>query len=112
MLFLAQIKPTCIFQVVGFMGQAAHNGRVTITVRRRIHHQYSSEGDGGGGGGGAYNGPTPAGGNPSGPPPVSGYPYDVTVTRRETEGFGFVIISSSANQGQPNGQSSHRYSKT
>ena len=90
------------------MGQAAHNGRVTITVRRRIHHQYSSEGDGGGG---AYNGPTPGGGNPSGPPPVSGYPYDVTVTRRETEGFGFVIISSSANQGQPNGQSSHRYNQ-
>ena len=26
-------------QVVGFMGQAAHNGRVTITVRRRIYHQ-------------------------------------------------------------------------
>lgn len=23
-----------------------------------------------------------------------GYPYDVTVTRRESEGFGFVIISS------------------
>ena len=23
-----------------------------------------------------------------------GYPYDVTVTRRENEGFGFVIISS------------------
>ena len=103
----------CVFQVVGFMGQAAHNGRVTITVRRRIHHQYSSEGDGGGGGGGGvYNGPTPGGGNPSGPPPVSGYPYDVTVTRRETEGFGFVIISSSANQGQQNGQSSHRYNKT
>lgn len=23
-----------------------------------------------------------------------GYPYDVTITRRENEGFGFVIISS------------------
>ena len=26
--------------------------------------------------------------------PDIGYPYDVTVTRRENEGFGFVIISS------------------
>jgi hypothetical protein len=26
--------------------------------------------------------------------PDIGYPYDVTVTRRESEGFGFVIISS------------------
>lgn len=27
------------------------------------------------------------------------YPYDVTVTRRENEGFGFVIISSSNKAG-------------
>ena len=26
--------------------------------------------------------------------PQDGYPYDVTVTRKENEGFGFVIISS------------------
>ena len=37
------------------------------------------------------------------------YPYDVTVTRRESEGFGFVIISSSNQNNQQNGQSGHRY---
>jgi hypothetical protein len=30
--------------------------------------------------------------------PDIGYPYDVTVTRRESEGFGFVIISSANKQ--------------
>jgi hypothetical protein len=32
------------------------------------------------------------------------YPYDVTVTRRETEGFGFVIISSVTKSGATLGE--------
>ena len=32
------------------------------------------------------------------------YPYDVTVTRRETEGFGFVIISSASRSGSTIGR--------
>ncbi|CAB3366537.1 Hypothetical predicted protein [Cloeon dipterum] len=58
--------------VVQLMGKAAVNGRVSIGVRRRVpthelqnlHRQ------------------------------EIGYPFNVTVSRRETEGFGFVIISS------------------
>ncbi|KAJ1526097.1 hypothetical protein ONE63_009262 [Megalurothrips usitatus] len=59
--------------VVQLMARAAAAGRVTLGIRRRIPshdvQSYSSRHDG-------------------------GYPYDVTVTRRENEGFGFVIISS------------------
>lgn len=33
------------------------------------------------------------------------YPYDVTVMRRENEGFGFVIISSVAKAGSTIGKS-------
>ncbi|XP_026277849.2 membrane-associated guanylate kinase, WW and PDZ domain-containing protein 1 isoform X2 [Frankliniella occidentalis] len=59
--------------VVQLMARAAAAGRVTLGIRRRIPshdvQSFSSRHDG-------------------------GYPYDVTVTRRENEGFGFVIISS------------------
>ncbi|XP_034239712.1 membrane-associated guanylate kinase, WW and PDZ domain-containing protein 1 isoform X2 [Thrips palmi] len=59
--------------VVQLMARAAAAGRVTLGIRRRIPshdvQSYGSRHDG-------------------------GYPYDVTVTRRENEGFGFVIISS------------------
>ncbi|KAI5731509.1 hypothetical protein M8J77_011202 [Diaphorina citri] len=56
--------------VVELMGKASVYGRVTLGIRRKVM------------------------------PPAEttsmmlGYPYDVTITRRENEGFGFVIISS------------------
>lgn len=53
-------------QVVQLMGGAAARGRVTLCIRRRIHHL-----------------------------PIQHAPtYDVVVNRSENEGFGFVIISS------------------
>nr|CAD7431146.1 unnamed protein product [Timema monikensis] len=58
--------------VVQLMGKAAANGRVTLGIRRRIPTQDVS----------------------NDARSDIGYPYDVTVTRRESEGFGFVIISS------------------
>lgn len=50
------------------MGIAAQNAKVTMILRRRIQNLSKSN---------------------------SKYPYDVTVTRNESEGFGFVIISAS-----------------
>lgn len=35
---------------------------------------------------------------------IEGYPYDVIVTRRENEGFGFVIISSVTKAGSTIGE--------
>merc|ERR1719464_1451667 len=69
-------------QVVGLMGQAAQNGRVTLTVQRRIYQpqDYGSV------------------------PRPTEYPYDITVTRRENEGFGFVIISSASRAGSTIGR--------
>ncbi|PVD24617.1 hypothetical protein C0Q70_15101 [Pomacea canaliculata] len=59
-------------RVVQLMTNAALNGHVTLGIRRRLnaYHDVTSSSQG------------------------AQYPYDVTVTRRETEGFGFVIISS------------------
>ncbi|KAG8285679.1 Membrane-associated guanylate kinase, WW and PDZ domain-containing protein 3 [Homalodisca vitripennis] len=53
------------------MGKAAAHGKVTLGIRRRTQnlHNFARQTE-------------------------VGYPYDVTVTRRESEGFGFVIISS------------------
>ena len=39
-----------------------------------------------------------------GPSRPTEYPYDVTVTRRENEGFGFVIISSASRAGSTIGR--------
>ncbi|XP_069694002.1 membrane-associated guanylate kinase, WW and PDZ domain-containing protein 1 isoform X2 [Periplaneta americana] len=66
------VLSTSHHHVVQLMGKAAANGRVTLGIRRRIPTQDVS----------------------SYARPDLGYPYDVTVTRRESEGFGFVIISS------------------
>ncbi|XP_063219492.1 membrane-associated guanylate kinase, WW and PDZ domain-containing protein 1 isoform X3 [Bacillus rossius redtenbacheri] len=66
------VLSTSHHHVVQLMGKAAANGRVTLGIRRRISSQdvtSLAQSD-------------------------VGYPYDVTVTRRENEGFGFVIISS------------------
>uniref|UniRef100_A0A0P5MJT4 Membrane-associated guanylate kinase, WW and PDZ domain-containing protein n=1 Tax=Daphnia magna TaxID=35525 RepID=A0A0P5MJT4_9CRUS len=80
---LMSVVHTSHHHVVQLMGAAALNGRVSITVRRWIplHPSSISPQDTG---------------YPSGVGDGSGmiYPYDVTVVRREDEGFGFVIISS------------------
>ena len=71
--------------VVGMMGHAAQRGQVALTVRRRQPQESYREGSGGQG-------------------QVQGYPYDVTVSRLENEGFGFVIISSVSRAGSTIGR--------
>merc|ERR1719308_536868 len=58
------------------MGHAGHRGQVALTVRRRQPQEGYRE----------------------------GYPYDVTVSRLENEGFGFVIISSVSRAGSTIGR--------
>ncbi|XP_012282219.1 membrane-associated guanylate kinase, WW and PDZ domain-containing protein 1 isoform X2 [Orussus abietinus] len=65
--------------VVQLMIAAAQNGRVTLGIRRRINTQEHLQ----------ENLSTPYSRQLN-----IQYPYDVTVTRMENEGFGFVIISS------------------
>lgn len=81
-------------KVVQLMGNAAINGRVSLRIRRRLLTTSAS----------VTGQSMPeqvfyrAGG-------VSeSYPYDVTVTRREHEGFGFVIISSVTKAGSTIGR--------
>merc|ERR1719244_522148 len=76
--------------VVGMMGHAAQRGQVVLTVRRRQPQESYREGSTGG-----VTGP---------PNTTSGYPYDVTVSRLENEGFGFVIISSVSRAGSTIGR--------
>merc|ERR1719481_10932 len=66
--------------VVGMMGHAAQRGQVALTVRRQRQQQQTDSG---------YR---------------EGYPYDVTVSRLENEGFGFVIISSVSRAGSTIGR--------
>ncbi|XP_046407322.1 membrane-associated guanylate kinase, WW and PDZ domain-containing protein 2-like isoform X5 [Ischnura elegans] len=67
------VLTTSHHHVVQLMGHAASNGQVTLGIRRRV---------------------IPSNEGPSYPRQDIGYPYDVSVTRQENEGFGFVIISS------------------
>merc|ERR1719308_307866 len=62
--------------VVGMMGHAAQRGQVALTVRRQQPQESYRE----------------------------GYPYDITVSRLENEGFGFVIISSVSRAGSTIGR--------
>ena len=71
--------------VVGMMGQAAQRGQVALTVRRRQPQE-------------TYRDPGQATGM------TPGYPYDVSVSRLENEGFGFVIISSVSRAGSTIGR--------
>merc|ERR1719410_2806511 len=71
--------------VVGMMGHAAQRGQVALTVRRRQPQE-------------TYRDPS------QGPGMTPGYPYDVTVSRLENEGFGFVIISSVSRAGSTIGR--------
>lgn len=100
--------------VVQLMGAAALNGRVNITVRRWIPAHPASLSPHGshpisistikskfnyclitdGYPSGVMMGDGLAGSNAGGHASGVMYPYDVTVMRREDEGFGFVIISS------------------
>merc|ERR1719278_2349136 len=71
--------------VVGMMGHAAQRGQVALSVRRQRQPQESYRDGVGGAGPGIY-------------------PYDVTVSRLENEGFGFVIISSVSRAGSTIGR--------
>ncbi|CAG0922366.1 unnamed protein product [Notodromas monacha] len=71
--------------VINLMSAAAVNGRVSLTIRRPASNPNT------------HFSPEHAG-------RVDIYPYDVTVTRRENEGFGFVIISSLAKAGSTIGR--------
>ncbi|XP_022237212.1 membrane-associated guanylate kinase, WW and PDZ domain-containing protein 1-like isoform X2 [Limulus polyphemus] len=70
-------------QVVQLVRNAALSGRVTLRIRRRVssleplNHTKSTE---------------------------KMYPYDITLTRKENEGFGFVIISSVGKAGSAIGR--------
>ncbi|KAK3103335.1 hypothetical protein FSP39_018567 [Pinctada imbricata] len=72
-------------RVVTLMGIAGNNGRVTLGLRRRVLSGADS----------GYNSVCH----------TESFPYDVTVTRSETEGFGFVIISSVSKTGSVLGES-------
>uniref|UniRef100_H2MM99 Membrane-associated guanylate kinase, WW and PDZ domain-containing protein 3 n=1 Tax=Oryzias latipes TaxID=8090 RepID=H2MM99_ORYLA len=73
-------------QVLELMTNAARNGHVMLTVRRRLAHAGSAP-------------PTSEQSKPSRKAPNSGLPtrpesFDVTLHRRDNEGFGFVILTS------------------
>ncbi|XP_054711922.1 membrane-associated guanylate kinase, WW and PDZ domain-containing protein 1-like [Uloborus diversus] len=73
--------------VVQLMGQAALKGKVVLYVRRRTEKAHPEMNS-------SYH-----------MHPVENiYPYDVTVTRQENEGFGFVIISSVSRAGSTIGR--------
>ncbi|XP_050953198.1 membrane-associated guanylate kinase, WW and PDZ domain-containing protein 3a isoform X2 [Labeo rohita] len=84
-------------QVLELMTNAARNGQVMLTVRRKLNYPEREEDDGGQPQ--APHAPTLVNGSPK--PPhieVSGHshpqPYDVTLQRKDNEGFGFVILTS------------------
>ena len=70
-------------RVVQLMASAATQGRVSLTLRRRLPHHPSD----------MHNRSMEI-----------QFPYDITVTRRENEGFGFVIISSVTKSGSTIGK--------
>uniref|UniRef100_A0A673N0M8 Membrane-associated guanylate kinase, WW and PDZ domain-containing protein 3 n=1 Tax=Sinocyclocheilus rhinocerous TaxID=307959 RepID=A0A673N0M8_9TELE len=84
-------------QVLELMTNAARNGQVMLTVRRKLTYPEREEDDGG-----QPQAPhVPALVNGSPKPPhieVSGHshpqPYDITLQRKDNEGFGFVILTS------------------
>ncbi|XP_069101311.1 membrane-associated guanylate kinase, WW and PDZ domain-containing protein 1-like isoform X10 [Argopecten irradians] len=69
-------------QVVQLMSRAGSGGRVSLSIRRPMNpHSGDHHGNA-----------------------ADTYPYEVTVTRRPTEGFGFVIISSVTKSGSTIGE--------
>lgn len=96
--------------VVQLMGSAAITGRVTLGIRRKMPTGRYFQ---------TLPPPTPShclefnmnevsiSESPNQMSKSDGvYPYDVTVTRRENEGFGFVIISAVSRAGSTIGRSS------
>ncbi|KAG1961504.1 membrane-associated guanylate kinase, WW and PDZ domain-containing protein 3a isoform X3 [Pimephales promelas] len=84
-------------QVLELMTNAARNGQVMLTVRRKLTHPDREDDDGGQPQ--APQAPALVNGSPK--PPhieVSGHghpqPYEVTLQRKDNEGFGFVILTS------------------
>lgn len=84
-------------QVLELMTNAARNGQVMLTVRRKLTYPDREEDDGGQPQ--APQAPALVNGSPK--PPhieVSGHshpqPYEVTLQRKDNEGFGFVILTS------------------
>ncbi|XP_051516012.1 membrane-associated guanylate kinase, WW and PDZ domain-containing protein 3-like isoform X1 [Myxocyprinus asiaticus] len=84
-------------QVLELMTNAARNGQVMLTVRRKLTYPEREEDDGAQ----PQVPPTSALVNGSPKPPhieVPGHthpqPYDVTLQRKDNEGFGFVILTS------------------
>ncbi|KAK2885545.1 hypothetical protein Q8A67_016382 [Cirrhinus molitorella] len=85
-------------QVLELMTNAARNGQVMLTVRRKLNYPAEREEDDVGQPQ-APHAPALVNGSPK--PPhieVSGHnhpqPYDVTLQRKDNEGFGFVILTS------------------
>ncbi|XP_076840136.1 membrane-associated guanylate kinase, WW and PDZ domain-containing protein 3a isoform X2 [Brachyhypopomus gauderio] len=84
-------------QVLELMTNAARNGQVLLTVRRKLAYTGSDgrEEDAGQ----CYNNPTQINGahrppTAEAPAPPRPEPYDITLQRKENEGFGFVILTS------------------
>uniref|UniRef100_A0AAY5EH08 Membrane-associated guanylate kinase, WW and PDZ domain-containing protein 3 n=1 Tax=Electrophorus electricus TaxID=8005 RepID=A0AAY5EH08_ELEEL len=82
-------------QVLELMTIAARNGQVLLTVRRKLAYADGREDDGSH----SYGNPPQVNGShrvpaTEGPGPIQPEPYDITLQRKENEGFGFVILTS------------------
>ncbi|KAK5895445.1 hypothetical protein CesoFtcFv8_012037 [Champsocephalus esox] len=74
-------------QVLELMTNAARNGQVMLTVRRKLTHTDGDEEEEG-------PLPLPTSSPQTPPPPCRAESFDVFLQRRENEGFGFVILTS------------------
>ncbi|XP_072512613.1 membrane-associated guanylate kinase, WW and PDZ domain-containing protein 3a isoform X1 [Salminus brasiliensis] len=82
-------------QVLELMTNAARNGQVMLTVRRKLTYTDGREDDSGP----AHIAPAQVNGSPKpphieAPSPSQPEPYDITLQRKDNEGFGFVILTS------------------
>lgn len=82
-------------QVLELMTNAARNGQVMLTVRRKLTYTDGKEEDSGP----AHIAPAQVNGSPKPPhievpSPSQPEPYDITLQRKDNEGFGFVILTS------------------
>ncbi|XP_037397175.1 membrane-associated guanylate kinase, WW and PDZ domain-containing protein 3a isoform X3 [Pygocentrus nattereri] len=82
-------------QVLELMTNAARNGQVMLTVRRKLAYTDGREDDSGP----SHSAPAQVNGSPKPPhievpSPSQPEPYDITLQRKDNEGFGFVILTS------------------
>ncbi|XP_066527751.1 membrane-associated guanylate kinase, WW and PDZ domain-containing protein 3a [Hoplias malabaricus] len=82
-------------QVLELMTNAARNGQVMLTVRRKLMYTDGREDDIGP----SHGAPAQVNGSPKPPhvevpSPSQPGPYDITLQRKDNEGFGFVILTS------------------